>query len=367
MIAPPATSAPATGQYIPALTGLRAIAAYLVFLHHYNPAPTGTFAHRLFAQGYIGVTIFFVLSGFLIDHQYADSYLWNQNGSWRRYGQNRFARIVPLYVLLLLLTFAVSGVTGQAVSGPVFWLNLTLLKGFFDAYKFSGIAQSWSLTVELCFYAAAPFLFVRLRRWGVLRLTVITTGSGLVGVAAGGPAMASRLSFVLFYTVFGRSFEFIIGMWLAARWHKHQLPRFRSATLAGLFLMIGCVLWQANLPVLTTNPGVLLWSEVMMYNYGLPVGVLVFLVGILRERSLIPYVLAHPVGQALGRSSYAFYLIHIGPVSRLLQKAGAGSSRWLLFGGLVLVAHGLYVWVEKPLHRRLGARREQPNRAYVSY
>ena len=164
---------------IPALTGLRAIAAYLVFLHHYNPAATGTFANRLFEQGYVGVSIFFILSGFLIYHRYADEYFEQENWSWRTYLQNRFARIFPLYALLLLVTVGTNYLLGRTMNWPLLGVNLTLLKGFFDTYKFSGIAQSWSLTVEACFYLSAPLLFVFLRRWGALPLTAVLAIVGL--------------------------------------------------------------------------------------------------------------------------------------------------------------------------------------------
>ncbi len=113
-------------RYIPALTGLRAVAAYLVFLHHYNPASPGTLAHRVFEQGYIGVTVFFVLSGFLMYHRYADAYFRQENWSWQRYLQNRFARIYPLYALLLLITAGVTAWRGEPMSFPVFILNVTL-------------------------------------------------------------------------------------------------------------------------------------------------------------------------------------------------------------------------------------------------
>ena len=82
MIAEQSSQPTDTTRMIPALTGLRAVAAYAVFLHHYNPAPAGTFGYRLFAQGYVGVSIFFVLSGFLIHYRYANNVLTGRAWSW---------------------------------------------------------------------------------------------------------------------------------------------------------------------------------------------------------------------------------------------------------------------------------------------
>lgn len=355
-----------TVRTIPVLTGLRAVAAWAVFLHHYNPAPAGTVAYRLFAQGYVGVSVFFVLSGFLIHYRYADGVLTGRAGSWRTYGRNRFARVFPLYALVLMLTVAVNVKMGRPMNWPLFGLNLTLLKGLFDDYKFSGIAQSWSLTVEVCFYALAPLLFVGLRRWGALLLTAALTGLGVLLWAvlaqtngAGGSigGFWGSLPFVLFYTFFGRAFEFILGMVLARRWSPGRLPRLPFATVTGLVLMGGCIGWQTWVPTITTNADTLFWSEVGVYNYLLPIGIVLFLAGLIRERTVLGGLLAQPILQTLGRSSYAFYLIHVGILPKLLQKAGLADTGWVLFGLLVLIAYGTYEWVEKPLNHRLRFRR----------
>lgn len=355
-----------TARTIPALTGLRAVAAWAVFLHHYNPAPAGTFAYRLFAQGYVGVSVFFVLSGFLIQYRYADKVLTGCAWSWRAYARNRLARIFPLYVLVLMLTVAVNVGMGRAMNWPLFGLNLTLLKGLFDDYKFSGVAQSWSLTVEVCFYTLAPLLFVCLRRWGAFFLTATLTGLGVLlwailtqtnGAADSTGGFFGNLPFVLFYTFFGRAFEFVLGMVLAQCWQQERWPRLPFATVTGLALMGGCIGWQTCVLTITTNADALFWSEVGVYNYLLPVGIVLLLAGLIRERTVLGRLLAQPILQALGRSSYAFYLIHVGILPKLLQKTGLADAGWALFGWLMLIAYGLYEWVENPLNRWLRSPR----------
>ena len=62
-------------KYLPALTGIRIIAAYMVFFHHYNPINKDFFGiviYNFFTELHVGVTLFFVLSGFLITHRYYD-------------------------------------------------------------------------------------------------------------------------------------------------------------------------------------------------------------------------------------------------------------------------------------------------------
>ncbi|MBD2756067.1 acyltransferase family protein [Spirosoma validum] len=348
------------GRYVSALTGLRAMAAYLVFLHHYNPATSGTIARRLFDQGYVGVSIFFVLSGFLIYHRYAESFFTQKNWSWRRYLQNRFARIFPLYALLFFLTAGISAMRGQPMSLSLFVLNITLLKGFFDEIKFSGIAQSWSLTVEACFYLLAPFLFTGLRRWGAFWLTIgllsIGLSAWLIAKETNGWGFFGNLPFMLFYTFFGRAFEFIVGMWLAHRWHRKQMPAYRFATSSGLVILGICVIWQANVASYTVESVALIGSEFIAYNCVLPIGIGLIFLGLLNKKSIIHYVLSFPLFQALGHSSYAFYLIHLGVVANGLQQMGI-RNYWLLFGLLIVIAHGLYVFIERPLYPCLSGRR----------
>ena len=136
---------------IPPLTGIRACAAYLVFFHHFN-LPWFKFLQN---EMHIGVGMFYVLSGFLITYRYRVNYQIKANW-FAKYFKNRFARIYPLYFILLLLTLLIH----KEFSFKELFFNLTLTKGFFDPRKFTGIAQAWSLTVEECFYALAPWLFL---------------------------------------------------------------------------------------------------------------------------------------------------------------------------------------------------------------
>ncbi|GAB4024836.1 acyltransferase family protein [Spirosoma gilvum] len=350
-----------TSRNLPALTGLRAIAASLVFFHHHNPASANTFAYRLIDQGYTGVTLFFVLSGFLIYHRYADSYFSGKNWSWHSYLWNRFARIFPLYSLVLLLTIGVYRLKEHLISWQLIALNFSLLKGFFDTYKFTGIAQSWSLTVELCFYLSAPLLFIALKRLGPSWLTLSLVSIGLIlwqtlgkwtFLSAPASGLFGSLPFVMFYTFFGRGFEFIVGMWLAQRWHQNRLPQIRYALFWSVFIIACCMLWQAFLPTCTKQADSVFWSEVLVYNYFLPIGVSLFFTGLLIQPSVVQKLLSHPFIQLLGRSSYAFFLIHNGVIANSLQKFGI-TNVWLLFLLLIGISCGLYRFVEKPLARLL--------------
>jgi peptidoglycan/LPS O-acetylase OafA/YrhL len=94
-------------NYIPALTGVRAMAAFLVFISHFHyifDENIPHFVQRFFQEFHIGVTIFFVLSGFLIAFRYYDNFSLSKDW-FKQYLKNRVARIYPMYFLLTIGAF----------------------------------------------------------------------------------------------------------------------------------------------------------------------------------------------------------------------------------------------------------------------
>ena len=106
---------PERGQ-IPALTGVRALAAFLVFFHHHPTKFLIVGPLALWLEMHVGVTLFFVLSGFMITWRYdrrgprPESFL-------RGYFVNRFARIYPLYLALMIPTMLLVGPSLRCARG----------------------------------------------------------------------------------------------------------------------------------------------------------------------------------------------------------------------------------------------------------
>ncbi|PIB74906.1 acyltransferase [Mycolicibacterium brumae] len=161
-----------------ALTGLRAIAAILVIGTHCGFV-TGKIPHgytgNIFARLEIGVPIFFALSGFLLFRPWARAALaGGRTPSTKRYARRRFRRIVPAYVVAVLVTFAFYAVytgggenPGQSWYGLLRYLTLTHIYTFdYMATRLHiGLPQMWSLAVEVSFYAILPVLaYLLLRR-----------------------------------------------------------------------------------------------------------------------------------------------------------------------------------------------------------
>ncbi|AEI47047.1 acyltransferase family protein [Runella slithyformis] len=330
---------------VPSLTGVRAFAALSVYFHHSNPFPKSSFLHSLAQEGYVGVTVFFVLSGFLITWNYADTLRTFEER--KRFYLLRFARIVPLYWGLLMGLYLLQWLLKTNDTAPVSeqLFNFSFLKGFIPGSVFSGIPQSWSLTVEMGFYALAPLWisWMAERRWPAVVVLYCFFVCGLFSV------YKNHLTFGSFYTIFGRFFEFGAGIF-AALWVRQPKKssgfRFKTLTSSagGAGLVIAYVLavhrWHFSA----------FYTEWLLYNFLLPIVVGFGLVGLLTEKTFLSSLLSSPLAQWMGKSSYAFYLIHLGPVAIGVQRYVSDNSlvRLIL---LWAMAYALYRWVERPLYR----------------
>ncbi|MFD2786295.1 acyltransferase family protein [Hymenobacter rubripertinctus] len=360
---------PTEPPYLPVLTGVRAVAAYLVYLHHFNPfrqvAGLEGRGWEMVREFHVGVPIFFVLSGFLIAFRYAEAGPWTR-AWWGRYLRNRVARIYPLYFLLTALTFAGLWYQTRVFSLKIWLLNVTFLRGFFEEYVYSGLSQGWTLTVEECFYLAAPLMFGALRRrpGQVWRLPGLLLAGGVALVGLGRllafHGLFGNLKFMLLFTFFGRATEFFVGIGLA-RWLQRHPPTLGPVgwrTVTGAFGMAAVVVVLARLR------GPYAYGQehpvgIVLNNVVLPVGIALWFTGLLTERTLLRQVLSSRPLQVLGKSSYAFYLIHAGIVQEFVARLLPGQPL-LVFLVLLGIAIGLHYALEEPLNRWLRAARRLP-------
>ncbi len=357
---------PADGgnRLLPALTGVRAMAAYLVFLHHFPPKleKVGPFVWGALSEGHIGVTMFFVLSGFLIAYRYQGKLQLNA-ADLKTYFWNRFARIYPLYFLLLIPTL----ILAHEHRFGRWFVEMTLLKGFFDEYKFAGIGQAWSLTAEECFYLSAPLLMLCLRsRYRVLTLPACyAVGLALLGVgsAVHYHEFFGNPRFLCGYTFFGRALEFLVGAWMAMNLERLQVfksvPGKTYLGLAGMFA--GLVIFD-GLKSPAYALGVLSPGGVLMNNVFMPFAIGLFYLGLIQDQSWLRRLLSTRVLQLLGKSSYAFYLIHLGFISQYFAPKLSGVWFFLALVGTAIV---LFKVVEEPLNHLL--RSIGPGRAKLPH
>jgi len=365
--------APFRLPYYPALTGLRAVAAYLLFFHHFRPlALNEGWPKLVLGQLYVGVSLFFVLSGFVLATRYQQRVRLSGNW-WRAYFWQRTARIYPTYLLLNTTVLAriywpvAAGKLGHTVL--LVFLSESLLRGFSSTLKYVGLPQGWSLTPEECFYMSLPLLLVLWQRRGIrgaigFALGVLLLGLGLTAVCQGRPALHGFFGsyYHLFnFTFFGRVLEFMLGAGLARWWGgrpSNEATGWPWRTLTGGILIVGTIATLASF----NSPRH--WYEGNEYlpTIGLnlvvfPAGVALLLAGLLAERSWLRAGLATSLLQALGRSSYFFYLLHIGLLSIWWHdRFGWGRHTGLQFLATVLLAELGYRYFERPVHRWLLAR-----------
>ena len=168
-----------------ALTGLRFFPALAVLVFHFGrgPIPPEHPLRSLLEAGFLGVDMFFVLSGFVLVHAYRDE-AFAQPGSRIAFYRARAARIVPLYLVSLALGFAVDPAYAiRTIAGPLGWLKLGMVMTLTNAWAHQGMFflnwAAWSLSVEAFFYVLFPFLAPRLAAlgtralWGVIALAYV--------------------------------------------------------------------------------------------------------------------------------------------------------------------------------------------------
>lgn len=324
-------------NYVPALTGVRAMAAYLVFISHFCYIFDEKFPHiiqRFLGEFHIGVSIFFVLSGFLITFRYYNSF--HLTTDWfKQYLKNRVARIYPMYFLLTIAAFtyyfftkdqSITKGTGNPLA--LMLLNITFLRGFFYQYWDTGIAQGWSLTVEECFYFSAPFIFFIAKKYNRFYIQpVIITLFGILLVLifrnVNWHGFFGNFTFVMLFTFFGRCFEFFVGIQLARYVISNGFKRSNkvSFTYLGFLFIFVCVFIMALQPI--TKPWVAGLESpigIITNNYILCIAVALFFFGLLTENTFLKKILANPFVELLGKSSYIFYLVHLGWMSNVIRS-----------------------------------------------
>ena len=318
----------------PALDGVRGIAILLVLGDHSGllPQPIGV----------IGVTVFFVLSGFLITHVIAEA---RHAGRWsmRSFMGNRAARLVPaLIVMVATVSIAqiVSG-TGERLVVERVVKAVLYVQNFFAEWDRSGpFRHAWSLAVEEQFYLIWPLAVgwilsrrrpMRLLGW-VVAVSLVTRVALYV---AGGHEMA----YALLPT---NAFALLLGCMLAIGRVRVERP--------GRTVAIGIVGLILTMDLIAPIPSDARWLVAPMLAALAAVALVAGAAQGSRWLELMPLRFA-------GRISYALYLWHY-PLLKLTGTYGDGvSAIWILLFSVGLATTST-LWLEEPVRRWWRARSE---------
>lgn len=285
----------------PALTGVRALGATVVFLDHFP----------IVANAYLTINVlafFYALSGFLIFRIYYEQL--QPTKDWLlKYVVNRFARIYPVYFLMLTVAVLLS----HDIRPWTLISNYTLTHALFSPAELV-IQPTWSLTVEECFYFLAPLFMVLARRRGFA--AVLIFGFAMLGAAL----VISKLptaflhtpGFVFSTTFFGHFLEFFAGSYLALGVIRLEakgslaLPG-RRWTIAGVVAVL--LVSVAMMLVYGHVPLHLGWI-IVLNNFLIPVPIALLYWGLIREKTLLSRLLSSKFAALLGKGSFSFYLLH---------------------------------------------------------
>jgi peptidoglycan/LPS O-acetylase OafA/YrhL len=348
-------------RQLPPLTGIRFIAVTMVFLFHYDYG-YGKVLGAVFHQFYLGVSVFFVLSGFLICYNYGKSVAINRQ-FLQRYYTNRLARIMPLYLVLTTFMFVVLyfGHEGGNHLFAIYLLNITFIKGFSKSFMFTGIYPAWSLTPEMTFYFLFPFIYTLISRfnwWAKQILFFWMTGLMLYLLFYLFPfkGFFHDLHFVIITTFFGRCLEFFLGMKLALLFTNRQVKTNGNSSVStvpiysivGGTVAIAIIIIQAVIS--PDHAAVNYTAGLVLSQLAFPVAVTVLFFGMLTEVTWFSRLLSASLFQILGKSSYAFFLVHTGFIADWMFVL-CRDNVLLVYLSVIIISIALYYFLENPLNR----------------
>lgn len=349
--------------FFPALTGYRAIAAWMIFIYHFMPFNNPKYPGLLkdiVHEFHLGVDMFFVLSGFLITYRYFNQ----QPLNFKNYMINRVARIYPMYFILTASVFVVWYLQNN------FWnlektyeviTSITMTKALFTNYIFAGIPQGWTLTLEEMFYFSAPLFFILLRRskyWLiVLPLLIFFVGDSLKTLF-NTPANTTGFLQTKYYAY---SIEFFTGIGLGLIMLKVKTPKISKLqiyTYIGLTIIITYLLTRSYFnSVFDLKSSLGRFIELGTISI---LGIAPLLWGLIHEKTFISNILSHKYMVLLGKSSYIFYLIHKGFIPIFINDY-ISDNKLIIFILLNIISILLFTSMEEPLNnyirRKLGKRK----------
>ncbi|MGY1456052.1 acyltransferase family protein [Streptomyces sp. SS8] len=370
---------PSASPRLPSLTGLRFVAAALVFLFHggleflfRDPGAQESYLFGTASAGFVGVSFFFALSGFVL------AWSARPGDSAPRFWRRRFAKILPNHVVTFVLALVLLAWTGASTGVLPALANLLLVHSWVPDIAYVGSANdvSWSLSVEAAFYLVFPLLFALANRIRPNRLWYWAGGTAVMIVLM--PVAAQLLlpdqpqfmwgnaSFVQIWFLYDfpvvRALEFTLGILLA------------RIVLTGRWIGLGVL--PASLLVGAAYAASLYVP--FLYRFAaitaIPLALLVAATAASDIKGRRSVLSTRPMVW-LGEISFAFYLLHrlvlhyghLAFGSTPDGHGGLAGPAWSTPGAVaflagafavsVLLAWALWALVERPAMRRWSVRR----------
>lgn len=349
-------------RYITGLDGIRAIAVIMVLAYHLKLA--------LFKSGFLGVTVFFVLSGYLITGILISEVEEEGTIDLKNFWLRRIRRLVPAVMSMAVVIIFVSAVVNRiiftkgckdflaSVLGFNNWWQIFNKVSYFEAAGVpSPFTHCWSLAIETQFYLIYPLILL-----GIYKLVKSREeGRAKRGLLfAGVTLMLALISVILMIVLFDpqqdasrvyygtdtRAFSLLFGALLAILWDYRMVPRRLSAS-------VNMVLGSVSFAVLLVMTIAINGSSNFWYRGGQFVGTILTVLVIYTvsgRKTWLSRFLSNPVLKWIGDRSYSIYLWHY-PIILLISK-GIKASWWITLIEIVLsvvLAELSYRFIETPI------------------
>lgn len=322
--------------------------ALWVILHHLTgpgqslePAARamGPAAYSLIRGGYLAVTTFFVLSGFVLARTYSEQ-RWDTRGTLR-YSAGRIARVYPIYLvsLVVIAPFIVADTT----PGRNFYAaaHLLLLQGWLGHIPVQWNTPAWSLSCEMFFYLSFPIAAAFMRRASWTRTIALAVAAFLMTRVLMLAGVSDEVKPLVHLS------DFLMGIAAAAAYARiaesPKSPRGPWLYLPALAAAAALIAWPALLP-----GGLDLNTALRPLNA-------VSLIGLALGGGIVARALSTPVAVFLGKASYAMYILHIPIIWWYLRFARTFSAA-LYLALVIAISAAVYFFVEEPANRWLRAR-----------
>lgn len=349
-------------RYITGLDGIRAIAVIMVLAYHLKLS--------LFKSGFLGVTVFFVLSGYLITGILISEVEEEGTIDLKNFWLRRIRRLVPAVMSMAVVIIFVSAVVNRiiftkgckdflaSVLGFNNWWQIFNKVSYFEAAGVpSPFTHCWSLAIETQFYLIYPLILL-----GIYKLAK-SRGEGWAKrglLFAGVTLLLALISVILMIVLFDpqqdasrvyygtdtRAFSLLFGALLAILWEYRMVPR---RLLASANMVLGSVSFAALLVMTIAING----SSNFWYRGGQFVGTILTVLVIYAvsgRKTWLSIFLSNPVLKWIGDRSYSIYLWHY-PIILLISK-GIKASWWITLIEIVLsvvLAELSYRFIETPI------------------
>lgn len=349
-------------RYITGLDGIRAIAVIMVLAYHLKLA--------LFKSGFLGVTVFFVLSGYLITGILISEVEEEGTIDLKNFWLRRIRRLVPAVMSMAVVIIFVSAVVNRiiftkgckdflaSVLGFNNWWQIFNKVSYFEAAGVpSPFTHCWSLAIETQFYLIYPLILL-----GIYKL-VKSRGEGRAKrglLFAGVTLLLALISVILMIVLFDpqkdasrvyygtdtRAFSLLFGALLAILWEYRMVPRRLSAS-------VNMVLGSVSFAVLLVMTIAINGSSNFWYRGGQFFGTILTVLmvyAVSGRKTCLSRFLSNPVLKWIGDRSYSIYLWHY-PIILLISK-GIKASWWITLIEIVLsvvLAELSYRFIETPI------------------